>query len=198
MKIKYVSGTTDLYRHYDGQTQPQDCYVYLDCGSQTLTAKYDPEIGGAVTERQWHGHVLRWRIPCLKATAANRLLNELAPMSVAICAGYESDWDGSNAVATYSAASEAAQGEIERICDNLMRYPSEGDCVRVVDAYDYFGGIQATAEAMGITADTAEEDVMVMAVQEEDVAESDGIDVLRGAEKYLLGVLEEMRRAAVE
>jgi len=84
-----IKKTNSLYHHYQGQTDPQPCYVQLDCDEGTLSADWDGEIGGAVPIAVWNGTALRWGIPALRAEAADDLLERLAPLAQQILNGYE-------------------------------------------------------------------------------------------------------------
>lgn len=175
----------DLYLKYDGQTGAQDCHIELDCSKRTLEAESNPEIGNAVPERVWHGHIQRFGIPALRATAANELMHEIAPLAARVCDGYEEHWDGSNNVARFDDDAEAALEEIRSLCE---REWGEDDLLHVWDAEDWFGcqSDDLNIKDLGITADTTDEQLAAIDEQMTGEAlacpECDGIE---GMEQYL-------------
>ncbi|MEU6680949.1 hypothetical protein [Streptomyces sp. NPDC046925] len=104
---------TELYRHYDGQSEPQPAYIELDTQHGTLLADYDSEVGGAVPFSVHHGLERRYGIPILTADAANRVMQEIAPLAERIIAGTEAKWDGSNTVAVLDEDAGAAEEELK-------------------------------------------------------------------------------------
>lgn len=136
--VERVARPTSLYVQYEHQTSNQPCYVELDCKHAALSADYNGEIGTAVPMSVWHGHTLRWSIPALVARRANELLHEIAPLAQRVIDGYSSEWDGNNHVAHYTEDAEAAQSEIDALCENL--HVAEGDVVEAWDAEDWLYG----------------------------------------------------------
>lgn len=114
MEIQEV--TESLYHKYPQQHQPQDCYVELDCDSETLTADWNGEIGNGVPFNVWHYRTLRWAIPPLKIDAANALLERLAPLCQEIIDGYDTRWDGNNWVGDYTDEAMMARDQVAEIC----------------------------------------------------------------------------------
>ncbi|MDD4986406.1 MAG: hypothetical protein PHQ43_11600 [Dehalococcoidales bacterium] len=121
-----------LYRHYTGQTEPQPAYIMLDCSVRTVWATYDPEIGGAVTSDVWHNLTRRYGIPLLRASSANVLMRELAPLLARVCEGFSVYWDGSNIIGKFNADASAAEDEIYSILQD------EEPDLMVYDAEDWF------------------------------------------------------------
>ena len=132
-----VKNDTDLYCQYGGQNNEQGCYVELDCAQATLSADYNPEIGNAVPFSVWHGHDQRWEIPCLRAGAANELLEDIRPLAERVVEGYESVWNGNNWVAEFDDDAQEAIKAIGELCDDNRRYEDA-----IVQAYDVDEWIQ--------------------------------------------------------
>jgi hypothetical protein len=139
VKIIEVAGQTSLYRQYDRQTYPQPVYVELDCAGRELSATYNGEIGNAVPVPVVFGHYQRFTIPILTADAANSLLRSLAPYAEKVCDGYDSEWDGSNMVATFTDAAQEAINAMSRMCDYIEA--NEENCVQIIDAATYLEDI---------------------------------------------------------
>lgn len=157
IRVIEVSGVADLYCQYRGQSSPQPCYIELDCAERTLAADYNAEIGGGVPQNVWHGHIRRYPIPCLTASAANALMrsDRVQALAARVCAGYESAWDGNNHVATFSDDADAADDELGVLLWRDDWDPD--DCVNAWDVADWMAGMgtreQQRAE-LGITAVT--------------------------------------------
>lgn len=178
--ITEVEGT-ELYRHYRGQTSPQSCFVELDCEDGELRASYNPEIGNGVPFNVWHGRAIRWGIPALTAEAANALLAEILPYAQDILAGYTSEWDGHNHVGRYSEIANEAIEAANSLCDRDW----EGQTIESWDACDWFGGVgddDYQCKSLGITAETTDADLLVIAAREESNAEP---RILTGALSHL-------------
>lgn len=183
-----VVGRTALHCTYPRQSQPQDVYVTLDCRNGKLTAAYNAEIGNAVSEATWHGHVLRWRIAPLRDVAANALLAAIAHLATKVVEGYESEWSvmrGAN-VARYTEAANAACDTIGDMCDRAAS--DESSLVVAWAASDYFeaiGGRNAQASELGVTADTSDDALATIGERATADALANGVDVLTGMDAYL-------------
>lgn len=116
VEIEPVDGTADLLCVYPRQQAPQDCYVWLDLTTGRLGADYNDQIGNAVPEKVWHGRRRRYAIPLLQAASANALLTDLAPLAERVLAGSDIRWNGHNHVGVLDADAQAAEEEIERLC----------------------------------------------------------------------------------
>ena len=131
-KLNPIKVDTDnlvpVYRHYDGQIQPQPAYIELDCRTGDLEADYNAEIGNAIPAYHWHGRSVRWSInPSASAHGINQLFEDedfLADCQ-AVLDGYEEVWDGSNFVGKYT---DEARAIIER-------YDYQGIGVEEVEIY---------------------------------------------------------------
>jgi hypothetical protein len=114
--LRQVVGS-ELYRRYDGQADPQRCYIELDSQSWALSASYDMTIGGGAPVRVWHGRYKRWAIPPLGDCAAHELLAKIVLLAERVCEGFEAHWDGAVYVCRYTDDANAATAEIEYLCD---------------------------------------------------------------------------------
>lgn len=189
-----------LYRRYPGEEAPQTCFVVLDTESGELSADWNGEVGNARPASVFHGLTLRFRIPVLTATAANRLLAEVAPLAQHVLDDWTVEWDGSNRVGRASTdhGNELVE-EIEQACGG--EYPRElswhiEDMVSEYDAGDWYSAGGDTAAELGITATTTDDELATIAATAESEAATAldyGHTVLTGALEYLTGVREELR-----
>lgn len=197
IEITPVSGT-ELHRHYAGQTSPQDCYVSLDCASGRLSAGHNPEIGNAVTAREYHGHIQAWSIPAMREEPANELLEEIAPIAERVVAGYTSEWDGSNRVAAFDEDAQAAIGEIAALCEAAER-DAESTALRVWDAGEWLTASGNTSRAqvreeLGITAETTDEELAAIETRvEEEAVDCAEVDALEGTRRFLRVLRDDAR-----
>ena len=188
-----IAEVGDLYLKYSGQSQQQDCYVQLDCESETLSAEVDTAIGPGTPFRVWHGRTIRWRIPALTESAAEGLLLDLIPLAERICAGYSCEWDGSNNVGRYSEDAREAAEAVRDLCD---RDWSEGEKLSVWDAHDWYGscGTRAMlAQQVGLTAETTDAELDSIVESEETAASPHQID---GIWALLRNLREDLRAEA--
>jgi len=176
----------ELHTHYERQTQQQGCYLWLDCDEDEMGCDANPEIGNAVPTRVWHGRVRRYSIPCLTATAANRLMDEARPLAERIVAGYECEWDGNNHVGRLNDDALAAEGEMEHLCDD---YGDEDDRVVEWEACDWLNG-----ETMNITANTTDDELDK--IQEDIKSSAPGNVVILNLDTQLRTIRDEMRDEA--
>ena len=189
VRISEVRDTCELFAHYDRQTEPQSCYIELDCQTGLLSASYNAEIGNAVPFSVYHGHDRRYSIPCLVADAANALMSEIAPLAQRVLDGYSSHWDGNNHVARLDDDASKADEAIEAMCDNLD--PADGETVVGCDASEWLYGWDRLDE---ITAGTTDEQIDAM--ESEITAETDENIYLRGVGQFLRDKRQEAIDAA--
>lgn len=180
--ISELKSKDALYCHYQGQTEPQDCYIELDTRDGALSADYNAEIGNAVPSEVYYGHIRRYSIPVLKAETANELMHEIETLAQRVVDGAEIVWNGNNNVTRLSEDAKDAESEIEGVCD---RY-DDGDSLDVWDAgewlYEGRKDIIARLKAGESVAD----------LEKEFEADADGEDVvLDGLTHYLENLAEE-------
>lgn len=190
-----ITPVGDLYLKYRGQSDPQPCYVELDCEREKLSAEADTAIGPGTPTRVWHGRAIRWAIPVLTESAAEGLLLDLIPLAQRIVDGYSCEWDGRNHVGRLT---EDAQEAADAICDLCDRDWSKREVLSVWDAHDWYaqcGGHRELARELGITAETTDAELDAVAEREEDSAAPARIE---GIERYLRDLREELRAEAEE
>lgn len=155
INVIHVQEPAELFCMYDGQFQPQSCYVELDLQDGTLSAGYNAEIGNAVPSAVYHGHVRRYLIPCLRGDIANQLLDTLAPLAERVITGYVSSWNGHAHIAALTDDAQDADHAINAaIVDS---YYSDDDCVQYANASDWLDEICSEIQkglAAGETVDT--------------------------------------------
>lgn len=170
LHIAHVSSESGLYHRYAVQNNAQPCFVSLNCKTGVLSADWRGEIGNAVPMHVYQGHELRWSIPCLRASVVNALLDELSPLAEVVVRGYSGAWENNNYVANYDQKAEEAMEQIEFILD---RKDFEGDTVRIWSADEWFGGyggFEKRAIELGITAESSDEELELLADKEENSA----------------------------
>ena len=187
ISIKKIAGNS-LHCHYDRQTESQGCYIELDCENEKLSASYNAEIGNAIPFSVYHGLDQRWGIPCLTGDTVNDLLDEIAPLAERVIAGYESDWNGNNHVATFTDDAQAAIDEITEICDAV-----EADETNSVQEWDVGDWLQYGDKPHAETSDN-ELDTLVS-----DAEPSENNVVINGdIEEYYNNIRYEKRRDEIE
>lgn len=190
----------ELFRHYDGQSGPQPCYIELDLVNGVLSAEYDSIVGSGAPATVHHGQDRRWSIPMLTAKAANRVMEEILPLANRIHADWEDVWDGSNHVAKLGADALAAEEEIEEKLEHgYVTRPYQGfderDLVSVWDISGVTNGCEVSEYS--ITADTTDErlgqieaEIMsdMVSVSQSEVA------VCHGLDSYLRELRDDLKR----
>ncbi|TGB14591.1 helix-turn-helix domain-containing protein [Streptomyces palmae] len=203
VRIIECTHPTELYRHYDGQFEPQPTYIELDTQAGTLHATYNGEIGNAIPFTVVHGLDRRYDIPLLTAEAVNRVMREIAPLADRVIAGTTAEWDGNNTVAVLDDDARAANEEIE---DHLglptsdsgwSNEPNQGfadeDLIGVWDIDGATNGSEVSD--YGITADTT--DARLDEIEQDilsDLAPCDGnqVAVCHGLDDYLRQLRDEL------
>jgi hypothetical protein len=181
-----------LLERWEGYAEPQPCHVELDLVTGVLTAGVGEEPhGGSVPEAVRHDRALRWELPRITAGSANRLLQAIEPLAARILAGAAIAWDGSQAVGELTEAADAARVEVERA---IRAAVAAGGLEQLheLDAAEWFG----EEPPEGLTADTIDYDVRVMATTAKIRAEDhhgDGHTVLVGLEEYLFAQRDALR-----
>lgn len=186
----------ELYRHYTGQSDAQPAYIELDLRRGTLLADYDGVIGSGVPAEVWHGFERRYNIPLLTADAANRVMQEIAPLADRILTDWKEHWDGNNMRARLGEDAVQAEEEIERLLSDYED-DSQNGIADVVQEWDADSAVNGTeAQEYGITADTTnsrldeiEEDIRK---QLESVSDEGAVVVLNGVDTYLRQVRDDL------
>ncbi|WP_371099897.1 hypothetical protein [Streptomyces sp. PU_AKi4] len=205
MSVRIIKCTdpAELFRHYDGQTEPQPAYIELDTQNGTLLATYNSEIGNAVPFTVYHGLDRRYGIPILTADAANRVMEEIAPLADRVIAGTTVEWDGNNNVAILDEDAQAAEEEIEKLLGlPSQEYgwgdePNQGfDDSDLVGVWDIDGATNGSeVDDYDITADTT--DARLEEIEQEilsDLAVCNGstVAVCHGLDDYLKELRDEL------
>jgi hypothetical protein len=185
--IERLTQRDELLHHYAGQINPQPCSLVLDCRKETLTAAYDL-LGPGVTEAEYHGHVRRYPIPCLTADAANALMEEVLPLAQRVCDGYDTRWNGSNSIATFTADARKADKELAEIAED-----ASGPTLQEISPDEW---LQDNYD-LEINADTTDEELERIAnEQEEEAWACDEHYVIRNLDEHLRKLREERRTPA--
>ncbi|GGW17497.1 hypothetical protein GCM10010264_73150 [Streptomyces globisporus] len=200
VKIIRCTEPDELYRHYDGQSEPQGTYIELDLQQESLLADYDAEVGSGSPAAVRHGFERRYAIPVLTGEAANRVMEEIAPLAARMLADWEEIWDGNNMVARLGDDARAAEAEIEEHLGlgyggKRIEFQGfgDGDLVGVWGVDGATNGYEA--EEYGITAGTTSERLDEIAAKiTGDLAEcgESPVAVVHGLDEYLRGLRAEL------
>lgn len=191
--ITPVAEATELYRHEQGQPSPQEVKMHLDIESGSLSSAYTPYGDEhSIHESVYHHRGVLWTIPCLTMDAANRMLSEVAPLCQRIIDGTTIEWDGQSHVGTHSADATAA---IEGIAQIVETYDDVDNVLQEYSGDEYYDdGPAAAREALGITADTSDDELT--RIGEQAAAEAlDNSAVIADLAEYLTQLREELRDA---
>ncbi|HLT09229.1 MAG TPA: hypothetical protein VK028_00290, partial [Micromonosporaceae bacterium] len=91
VSIRPVAEPDALYCRYAGNYEPQPVYINLDLTDGALYADYRATDGTPM--RVWLGQVRTWSIPPLVADAANKLMQDIAPLAQRILDGSDIEVD---------------------------------------------------------------------------------------------------------
>ena len=164
---------------YDGQSREQDAYITLDCDEGILSARYDPEIGGAVTQDVWHGRTIRWPVSSMVTwDEITEAFDLIKPYAESILESYRSEWIDGNFVPQFDESTDDFAA-IRKICDARCM-----SSIELVEADDWFEPIRTLIDLP----DDGNVDQMV--TEEEAFAAEQGV-LLVGAQQYLEDLVAE-------
>lgn len=175
VKIRRVEAPDELFRHYPGQSGPQPAELSLDIRDGDLACGFNPELGPPYgqTTAVAYGLVLTADIPVLTADAANRLLDEAAPIAQRVLDGADEYWNGDNRVGRLNPAAESAWGELVDLC-SVENFDAR-DMVSGWSVSDWFSeGDDATIAELGLTADTTDARLTEIAAEQVELAKTAG------------------------
>jgi len=128
-----------LFHWYPGQTNPQQSMICVDIRDGEVSARYNPEVGNAVTEVEFNGEWLMFDVPT--ACAANALIDEVVLSLNNLLE--ENSWSVGN-FKPHGEAVRLLVEDVQQALDNA-RYNSINhvDCDRneplsIFDEYGYF------------------------------------------------------------
>lgn len=192
VRIIECTSPTELYRRYDGESEAQPAYLELDLREGTLLADYDVEIGNARPESVVHGLVRRYTIPILTGDAANRIMTEIAPLTLRILDDSTVERDGSTTVGRLGADALAAEEEIESMLGlhpNPARNSQAFDDADFVAEWDIASATDGSeVDEYGITADTTDarlEEIAAQIHQDMAACGDSAVVVIPGLDEYL-------------
>lgn len=129
-KMRATIAAAPLLHQYQGQNEPQDAFIELDCENREAYAKWTGEIGNAVPARVWHGHNRRYEVDnTLSGVAIADLLesDKFQALAQRVCDGYDSVWDGNNYVARLNDDAEEAEDQLKEFLSPDLDFPAN-DC----------------------------------------------------------------------
>lgn len=106
---------TALHCWYRGQSNPQQVQIAVDLEDGEVTVRYNPEVGNAITAREYDGIWLTHGISQVPTvTAANELIDQVVTALNETCT--DNGWSVGN-FAPHGDAAKAIGEEIERVVD---------------------------------------------------------------------------------
>jgi len=125
MKIKKLS--EEIFELYAGQGMPQPCHIEIDWQRETISADYNPEIGGGVPADVWDNRRTWIRIPLLRHQAINEIMEAIKPVA--------------NRLAGMDPAERSeAITDLEADVDTLV-YENESEMLPIMDAADWLDAV---------------------------------------------------------
>lgn len=113
--------TLPLYVRRPGDCRPLGAFLRLDL----RTGAWDTVTrgqGDGVLMAEWHGHLQVYRVPAeITQAGINSILAdpEVKTLAQRLCAGYSSEWDGSNHVAALTPEAEKAERDLDQRIERL-------------------------------------------------------------------------------
>ena len=194
---KYDSPVALIETNCAGQSPRQaPILLCIDWGEGTITAYAAPRIDNSVTAYEWHGHQTTFNLPPhVDASRLREWAEEyVLPHANKIRAGYESVWDGSNHVASFTPEARAVLENLQYSLGDSMG--QSASCLPVLDHGGLWDVSEWAREALAgkITADTPDDQLAAMVAELAETAEDEHI-VLSGD---LAELAEEIRRDKID
>lgn len=172
--ITPVGAVDALYCKYPGQFNVQPVDLRLDTRTGVLSCDYNPGIGHIVSFDEFHHLILTAPIDPLTADSANRLMQEVAPLAGRVMAGASEEWNGNDDVGRLTDDAATAWDEITTVCRDWS-----GEDMREQvcgwDVSDWFAeGDDITIVAVGLAADTTDEQIAAIAAEQSETATTGG------------------------
>jgi hypothetical protein len=174
--------------------------IYADNPNWTLELSCDfgrREIGfdrrhevdqHTTTAREWHGHARSWRVPIMVKADAQMVVDRVRGLMTRVCAGYSSEWDGSNHVARFTDAAQETLDEIDRYVENLEHTGRLTAAGGLWSAADWF----EAEPPPEVWPDDTDADLEALADELQAEAHDEGVHV-HDLEEYLREMRDEMR-----
>ena len=191
--IRPCTDPTELFRHYDGQSEPQPAYIALDLEDGGMWASYDAIVGSGTPEEVFHRRERWYGIPTLTGEAANELMERLRPLAARILADSDVEFDGNgNRVGVLGEDAQAAEAEIEQIITREYDAGALEGTRDLVAAWDIDGVVNGEeVDTYGITAATTDE--RLDEIEKELLADLGGVAVCHGLDDHLRGLRDDLR-----
>jgi hypothetical protein len=183
--IEAIKRATDLLLEHDAADEDTDLMLCIDWQNEVVEFFSQSSSNNSTSAAEWHGHEINVRLPKVDARNIKQALLEFAPSIREMAECYDSQWNGSNHVASWTDLDmlEDFRRDLDNVIDDLIHSVTI-DC----SPQDWFSTV--TAEDLGITAATTDEEVEQLAKENvEDALHNDR--VLYGAEDYLLELRDE-------
>jgi hypothetical protein len=114
LTVKYPASKREFEKHYPGCDGPQAVIVELDPERETLSIRYDPEIGGSIPMSVYHGRI-RWYVLLVRPRSVREaccILRSFREYAERIIEGHTVEWNGNNHVGRLTEDAQAAEDEI--------------------------------------------------------------------------------------
>lgn len=188
-----IERDVDIYCHYEGQTNAQPAEIVLECESGRLVARYNPEIGNAVSGHRWHGRECAWDLDnSLSDAAVIEILEEIKPLCQEILDGYECVWNGSNNIGRLD--DRATECDTHLVPDTINKMTAaaaaNGDVVVHWDADEFYAYAGCHADMVKRMLLGGEESVLAVIAEDESDFNEGELD-LTGVSDYI-DTLEEI------
>lgn len=190
--IRPCTDPTELFRHYDGQSEPQPAYIALDLETGGMWASYDAIVGSGTPEEVFHGRERWYGIPTLTAEAANELMERLKPLAARILADSDTEYSNGNRVGVLGEDAQAAEAEIEQIIASEYDAGALEGTNALVAAWDINGVVNGEeADTYNITAATTDE--RLEEIETELLTDMGGVAVCHGLDDHLRKLRDDLR-----
>lgn len=197
VKIRPVAEPDALYCRYKNNYEPQPVYINLDLADGALYADYRATNG--TPGRVWLGQVRAWEIPPLVADAANKLMQDIAPLAQRILDGSDIEVNPrtGDPIGVLNDDAAAAEWEIYEIIENWREDPAV-PTVEEIKAAEWYAACDVDpCDELGLTAETTDDELPAVAARiEDDIrAAAEGVVVVTGAEEWVRARRDELRQA---
>jgi hypothetical protein len=122
------TGEYPLYQMYPHQCNPQDAYIQLDPDARELSADWNAEIDNSIPMSVYHVRKFRYSVSqYLHTSEVIALMDDIKPLALRVCDGYNSEWDGHNNVGILTDDATEAHEQIDVICREATACDSRHD-----------------------------------------------------------------------
>lgn len=126
------SGEKDLYCKYDGQCNPQDVYIEIDCVKEKIYFDHNAEIGNAVSSDVFNGKTLRYYVGTIPTgSGANKILDDICDLAQIVVDNWDEEYINNRYVGRLNKKGQKASDQIEEYLEHLEL--NEEDIIQLDD-----------------------------------------------------------------